>query len=441
MPVTDTTLTAFLSEDDTATPFGAEAPAISLSDLKSRRVPVEWSEGVAIVQELCRALLEPGVDPERTPLGASDVFIDANGGVRFAQAAGEKGAPAIRRIGELLRTSLADSPFPVPLRLVITQATSTPPFYASIPELSNALEYFERPDRPGLVRAVYERAQEYQPVRDAVKQPAPQPEDEKPKRQDKQHRRRVPRGAVAACAVAGVVIVAVLVVAQLANRPYGRASGAHQPEKADAGALSGIVSSVGALVDRVNPFTTSPSSAAADPARDASNAPAESLRRSSAGASGRTRPAFPDASQPAADAVVLQVADVSSADTPPTTSVTDTIPAETAEMERTVDAGVEALIYSAKDDDVTPPVAEYPRLRASPPPGVHAGSLSTLELLVNETGDVESVRLREAPRHLAEALLVTVNLSAAKTWHFLPALKDGQPVRYRKLVQVWSTTR
>ena len=107
--------------------------------------------------------------------------------------AAEKGEPAIRRIGELLRTSLAESAFPVQLRLVITQACSTPPFYASIAELSSALEYFERPDRTGLIRAVYERAQGYQPVSDAVTQDTPEPEAEKPARQDKRQRRRIPR--------------------------------------------------------------------------------------------------------------------------------------------------------------------------------------------------------------------------------------------------------
>src|SRR4051812_28882476 len=204
------TRTDFLSEDDAATAFATEAQAISLAELRARRVPVEWSEGVAIVQQLCRALRERGVDADRTPLGASDVFIDSNGGVSFAQNADVKGTPAIRRIGELLRTSLADSAFPVPLRLVITQATSTPPFYASIAELSSALEYFERPDRPGLIRAVHERAQEYERVPDAVNQAAPQPEDETLTPEDKQRRRRVPKGAIAACAVAGVAMVAVV---------------------------------------------------------------------------------------------------------------------------------------------------------------------------------------------------------------------------------------
>ena len=142
----------------------------------------------------------------------------------------EKGEPAIRQIGELLRTSLAESAFPVPLRLVITQACSTPPSYASIAELSSALEYFERPDRPGLIRAVYERAQGYQPVSAAVTQDTPEPEAEKPARPNKRQPRRIPKTAIAASVAAGTLIVFLLVVSQLPTGQQGNA-GADQPKK------------------------------------------------------------------------------------------------------------------------------------------------------------------------------------------------------------------
>ena len=184
------TSTEFSAENDIGTRRGAGNSGISLADLQSRRVPVDWFEAVAIVQESCRALLESHVDPDNISLAPKDVFIDPAGSVRFAQNGAEKGEPAIRQIGELLRTSLAESAFPVQLRLVITQACSTVPFYASIAELSSALEYFERPDRPGLIRAVYERAQGYQPVSGAVTQDTPEPEAEKPAR-----RRNVSLGA------------------------------------------------------------------------------------------------------------------------------------------------------------------------------------------------------------------------------------------------------
>ena len=42
-------------------------------------------------------------------------------------------------------------------------------------------------------------------------------------------------------------------------------------------------------------------------------------------------------------------------------------------------------------------------------------------------GGVERVRLTSKPRRLVDVM----ELSAAKAWKFDPALKDGQPVRYR----------
>jgi hypothetical protein len=110
----------------------------------------------------------------------------------------------------------------------------------------------------------------------------------------------------------------------------------------------------------------------------------------------------------------------------PASDTTAIAPVETLATATPVDAVPEATIYSASDPDVTPPIAAYPRLPAEPPPRIPAGDLSTLELVVNASGQVESVKLHGEPRHLGEALLATVNLSAAKTWRFVPAVKEGR---------------
>ena len=420
------TSTEFAAETSIGARRGAGDAGISLADLQSHRVPLDWFEAVAIVQESCRALLESHVDPDNISLATKDVFIDPAGSVRFAQNGAEKGEPAIRQIGELLRTSLAQSPFPVQLRLVITQACSTVPAYASIAALSSALEYFERPDRPGLIRAVYERAQDYQPVPGDVTQDTPEPEAEKPARPDKRQP-RIPRTAIAASAAAGMLIVLWLVVSQLPTRQQG------------IGPVAEIVSSVGALVDRVNPFTVSSLPEAQTPAPESPKTIDASPRRNSAWTGGRATRSSPQSVEPAADLTPTAAA-VSAGNALPTSDAADTKTVEAFATEEAVDAVAEAMIYSANDQDVTPPVASYPRLPAEPPTRMLAGDLSTLELLVDETGQVESVKAIGRPKHLGEALLMTVNLSAAKTWRFLPAVKDGRPVKYRKLVQVWQTT-
>src|SRR5262245_42901748 len=114
---------------------------IPLTELKSRQVPVEWFEAVAVMQELCRVLSEAGTDPADVSVSARDVVIESTGRIRVALNRAGKGEPAVRKIGELLRMTVADGTLPVPLRLVITQSVSTPPFYASLAELSGALEY------------------------------------------------------------------------------------------------------------------------------------------------------------------------------------------------------------------------------------------------------------------------------------------------------------
>jgi len=53
-----------------------------------------------------------------------------------------------------------------------------------------------------------------------------------------------------------------------------------------------------------------------------------------------------------------------------------------------------------------------------------------LELIVSPAGTVERARFLEAPQRMADMML----LSSAKTWQFTPAVKDGQPVRYRTVL-------
>jgi hypothetical protein len=417
------------------------SPGISLADLKARRVPVQWFESVAVIQELCRALLEPGVDAGKAALGPKDVFIEPGGTVRFALNAAGSGDAAVRQIGELLRLSLADSAFPVPLRLVITQSASTPPSYASIAELSSAIEYFERPDRPGLVRAVYERAQSH-PVSDAVADAAPEPEKEKPVPQNKGQRRRVPKIAIAASALVLTAAVVWLAASQISGRPRGAAPGANAQDGKTAGALGGFADKVSALADRVNPFsagsaavdTSASGPAPAEPKSDDKSPRTGSRKTGDTAARSRPRAQQPGAPVKGQQAAALSPGSV------PTTFETVAISVEASPIDgSTDDSAADATVYSVSDRDVTPPVATYPRVPAEPPAGVGAENLSTLEVVVGETGHVESVRLRGQPAHLGEALLATMNLSAAKTWRFAPAVKDGRPVKYRKLVHVWLT--
>jgi hypothetical protein len=84
-------------------------------------------------------------------------------------------------------------------------------------------------------------------------------------------------------------------------------------------------------------------------------------------------------------------------------------------------------IYSGIDAAVVPPSLLRSRLPSEPPPGVRADALPEVEIVVSETGEVESVKLLTPQAGVGPSMM----LSAIKTWRFHPASLDGEPVRYR----------
>ena len=57
---------------------------------------------------------------------------------------------------------------------------------------------------------------------------------------------------------------------------------------------------------------------------------------------------------------------------------------------------------------------------------------STLELIISKSGTVEGARIFSAPRNWEDAML----LSRAKTFQFIPAQRNGSPVRYRVVMEI-----
>src|SRR5688572_25228417 len=91
------------------------ANPISLADVLALRVPVHWTEAVAVVEELCLVLIaddEASLAPD-----ANDVVLTAQGGVMV-----HRGAPRTNEIDHLGRTlnALLDPvTTPIPLRLFV----------------------------------------------------------------------------------------------------------------------------------------------------------------------------------------------------------------------------------------------------------------------------------------------------------------------------------
>jgi len=93
---------------------------------------------------------------------------------------------------------------------------------------------------------------------------------------------------------------------------------------------------------------------------------------------------------------------------------------------------VDGPIYSVESEGISAPVAVRPQLPRELPPDVKRTDLRQIDLVISRAGTVESVKLVGWPRNVKDSML----LSAVKAWEFVPALRDGQSVRYRKTIWI-----
>jgi hypothetical protein len=100
------------------------------------------------------------------------------------------------------------------------------------------------------------------------------------------------------------------------------------------------------------------------------------------------------------------------------------------------DIPLPARIYGPQDVDVVPPRSLVSNQLGRLPRGSRPDDFAMIELVVSESGTVESARVTRAPLTLADAELMTMSLSAAKAWRFQPARKLGEPVKYRQRIPV-----
>ena len=90
-----------------------------------------------------------------------------------------------------------------------------------------------------------------------------------------------------------------------------------------------------------------------------------------------------------------------------------------------------ARIYTASDTKVLMPAA----IKQDLPPfsgRVSETSVGALEIIINERGQVESATIRESVSPAYDRLAV----DAARSWRFRPAMLDGVPVKFRKLISI-----
>lgn len=90
-------------------------------------------------------------------------------------------------------------------------------------------------------------------------------------------------------------------------------------------------------------------------------------------------------------------------------------------------------IYTGDDPDVTPPITIRQDLPRPPPSLINQfRDRGILEVIIDESGRVETATIRMSVHSAYDAML----LAAAVDWRYQPAFVNGQPVKYRKRIQV-----
>jgi hypothetical protein len=384
-----------------------DAP-VSLERLVLLRVPVAWHEAVAIAQQVGRVAKESD-----TAVGMDNVVLTATGDVELSGPTDLPfaGAAAAGALDMLLDRSQA------PRELVALVDRAKAP--GSTLDVASELEFFARPDRAAVVASVAERALTHmsdarqQAELDRLRADVATASQNNPPPPSTP--RRVPAWAVGGAAVvagAGVVFAlgmmgdaapaAVLSVNASASAPAEKAS-----------PIETITSGLDALVDKGMAALGLSSAPAAEPSEPAKPAPT------------RAAPRLARRSGPSTEAAPLVLL------VPPMEPAAPT--RYTAEVIEETDFIVPTdMVHEAGAANLRPPVLRWPQLPQEPESQPIEEGVSYLEILINEGGTVDKVRLRATRINFHERMLV----SAAKAWVFHPARIDGRAVKYLMRVPI-----
>jgi hypothetical protein len=415
---------------------------ISVADLRARNVQPVWQEAVAVSQEWLQtasATSSPLPDLEH-------IALIPNGDVVALPGSSAPSDP-VRHAAMMLNVLVEGIATPPELEQFLQRNLASPPQVDNLAEFSRQLAFFERPGRRTDVERLVGRAAAAEQITRADEELKRLMEkaneaEQKPAEISKEERpvRRLPTAIVAIALVLGAIALAAFwwlsrsappaqqaaadaISAGAPADPNGAPDASAQGAQAKPGqpqtpapsllerTTAAVRSAVGALVGSESASTPAPPSETPPPA-----APEKARQHA-------RRPSSPKI----AAAPVEREPNVAG-DVKPATSV------EILPMTEDVTAisEVDANVYSTTDAAVIPPVLVRPVLPKDPPPGVPLHQIGTIDVWVDENGDVEQVRLISPANRYQERMLV----SAAKMWKFRPAFKDGHPVRFRTRVRL-----
>jgi hypothetical protein len=479
------------------TPAVGTPVPLRLSRVLLSNVRFHWHEAVAIVRQLADQLTHgQSQEPQGSIPGVDGIELEPTGRLR-ARLDPAGTVPAVRGLGYLLHVLLADADAPARLRLIVSQAVSEMPTFPSVERLTWELAGFERPRRLETLKQVYDRAAEAMRTRlpvpaapgpdvPAVSRPAwPNRVAEATEEADDRTmpRRQFSWSAFTLALVAGAVGGALVFAAVTAHST--RREAARMPQAAAESSTPELKSDSKSHFNSVVPGASAERTDAAppaDPVRPAAHGdpspsrergrpqPDEAARPATKSAAATYEIAAPPISERArARPVVVQRSSLrevpqkaqreyrrarelfdqkdyaKAADgfqevikllddgelSPPVAELRSLASDYSVLSRATLSAITGGPVYRSGDEGVTEAVAVRQYL-PEPPPKTPPGRLGVLFLVIDGQGVVESVRLESPANRYHDRFW----LSAAKTWHFKPALKDGQPVKFLKRIVI-----
>jgi hypothetical protein len=390
-----------------------------------------WHESVAIVQEVA-SQLSPGLSMP----SPEDLLFDDSGALVFGFGS-ESNENPVTSLAVLLQGLIEGIDAPNGLRELAKENAQPSPTHATVESFARALAFYERPNRVTDVNAVAGRLKvvkavnpdaEFERLREKVAGKKDDDEKpEKPKQTKKRGLTEKQKKALAVVSVGVAAFVAVLAVTRVTSR-----AGASSPAEAGTPGLLQRAQDKMAetLAAGINKITPAPAKSETSAVAGKSSGPAEAM----------PAPTSTSGRRPARDVVLRRPVKTVVAPAPPAASpVAPTpvaiFPSAPQPMPAPPDTPVpvsepgEPVIYSSADRAVQPPVISRPQLPREPSPGSDTGYF---DIVVNENGDVEQVKLVSPTRRYQERMLV----AAAKAWKFRPAVFNGQSVKYRMRVPI-----
>ncbi len=407
-----------------------------------------WQEAVALVQEVALALGDL-----RTLPAPEDLFLEEDATVAIGFASEEARDP-VTSLATLLVQLLEGIAAPAELRSLAADNAKTPPAHATVAGFTRALAFYERPDRQSDVRAVVTRLsarrnalsaeQELERLRRRIA--SSDDEDNGDEHRDgekyKPNAFRLSRLSVRQLAIAAGILVALLGTVAGAGLARGR--------------------SVRTVETAAAPVSNREARSLVTPERlkDDAAAPPVSAPRQLAKPEKRAVPLEKRAASPARQVAVaqklpapvqkraiqrpsqipllprLQVAPLlSSMRAGPPAATNGVKPGPAATDSTPVPSPAPAVepiaghVYSAAEPNVKPARLAHSQLPQEPAATAETGFF---DIIVDERGDVEFVKLHSPTRRYQDRILV----AAAKAWKFKPALLNGTPVKYRLRIPI-----